>query len=88
MVLVWNVGEQPRSFVHSPASLPAFQWAIQTSESLDKGRLCPPPPPICGATPCPVPAPHLTLLSILSRLLCLALFTRGPSTQNSTAGPL
>lgn len=47
-VLVRNVGEQPRSFVHSPASLPAFQWAIQTSESLDKGRLC---PPICRLHP-------------------------------------
>lgn len=48
MVLERNVGEQPRSFVHSPASSPALQWAIQTSESLDKGRLC---PPICQLHP-------------------------------------
>lgn len=37
-----NVREQPRSFVHSPAALPAFHSTIQTSESPDKGRLCPP----------------------------------------------
>lgn len=48
MVVARNVREQPRSFVHSPAGSPAFQSAIQTSESLDKGRLC---PPICRLLP-------------------------------------
>lgn len=46
--MVGNVREQSCSFVHSPASLPAFQSTIQTSESLDKGRLC---PPICRLHP-------------------------------------
>lgn len=46
--LVRNVREQPCSFVHSPAGLPAFHSTIQTSESLDKGRLC---PPICWLHP-------------------------------------
>lgn len=57
--LVRNVREQPCSFVHSPASLPAFQSTIQTSESLDKGRLC---PPICRLHPafsCPPSYPSL-----------------------------
>lgn len=40
--MVRNVREQPCSFVHSPAGLPASQSTIQTSESLDKGCLCPP----------------------------------------------
>lgn len=39
--LMRNVREQPCSFVRSPASLPAFQSTAQTSECLDKGRLCP-----------------------------------------------
>lgn len=39
--LVRNVREQPCSFVHSPAGLPAFHSTIQTSERLDKGHLCP-----------------------------------------------
>lgn len=46
--LVRNVREQPCSFVHSAAGLPAFHSTIQTSESLDKGRLC---PPICWLHP-------------------------------------
>lgn len=46
--LVGNVREQSCSFVHSPACLPAFQSTIQTPESLDKGRLC---PPICRLHP-------------------------------------
>lgn len=55
--LVRNVREQPCSLVHLPASLPAFHSTIQTSERLDKGRLC---PPICWlhpALPCPCPCP-------------------------------
>lgn len=85
---VWgrNAREQPCSFVHSPAGLPAFQSTIQTSECLDKGRLC---PPSAGYTlSCSCPPPRLTLLSILLDLLCLPLFTCGSSPQNSTAGPL
>lgn len=87
--MVRNVREQPCSFVHSAAGLPAFRSTIQTSESLDKGRLC---PPICWlhpALPLLLPLlPHLTLLSILLCLLCLALFTYRHLPQNSTAGPL
>lgn len=57
--LVRNVREQPRSFVRSPASLPASQSTIQTSECLDKGRLC---PPSAGYTlPCSCPPSYPSL---------------------------
>lgn len=57
--LVRNVREQPCSFVHSPAGLPAFQSTIQTSECLDKGRLC---PPSAGYTlPCSCPPSYPSL---------------------------
>lgn len=56
MVWLRNVREQPRSFAHSPASLPAFQSTIQTPESLDKGRLC---PPICWLHPALLLSPIL-----------------------------
>ncbi|KAM7388183.1 hypothetical protein PAMP_024377 [Pampus punctatissimus] len=76
-----NVREQPCSLVHSLAGLPAFQSNIQTSQCLDKRRLC---PPSVGYT-LPCSCPPSSLLSILLHLLCLPLFTHRPSPQNSTA---
>lgn len=50
----WGMWENSR--VHLYVHQPAFQPTILTSESLDKGRLC---PPHLLATPCPAPAPIL-----------------------------
>lgn len=72
--LVWNVREQPCSFVHSlvpcqPSSPPSRLVGAGT-----RGVFV----PHVLATPCPAPAPHLTLLSILLSLLWLPLFSASP----------
>lgn len=72
-----------RTLASNLASQSAFQLTIQTSESQDKGRLCPHLP----ATPCPAPAPHLTPWHPVAPPLPPSL-PLSPSLQNSTAGPL
>lgn len=84
--MVW-LGMWENSRVHLYIHQPACQPSSRPSRPLrawTRGAFV----PHLQATPCPAPAPHLTLLSILLDLLCLPLFTRGPSSQNSTAGPL
>lgn len=64
-----NVREQPCPFVHLPAGLPAFHSTIQTSECLDKGRLC---PSSAGLLPAPL---RLSIIPPPFILLHLSLFT-------------
>lgn len=81
----WGMWENSRVhlYIHQSACQPSSRPSRPLSAGT-RGAFVPHLP----ATPCPAPAPHLTLLSILLHLLCLPLFTCGPSPQNSTAGPL
>lgn len=81
----WGMWENSRVhlYIHQPACQPSSRPSRPLSAWTRAAFV-----PHLPATPCPAPAPHRTLLSILSHLLCLPLFTRRPSPQNSTAGPL
>lgn len=81
----WGMWENSHvHFVHSPVACQPSSWPSRPQTAWTRAAFVPHLP----ATPCPALAPHLTLLSILLHLPCLPFFTRGPSPQNSTAGPL
>lgn len=85
----WGMWENSR--VHWYICQPACQPSTRPSRPLrgwTRGAFVPPSAGYTLPCPAPAPAPHLTLLSILLCLLCLALFTYRHLPQNSTAGPL
>lgn len=80
----WGMWENSRVhlYIHRPACQPSSRPSRPLS-AWTRGAFV----PHLLATPCPAPAPHLTLLSILLRLLCLPLFTGGSGPRIAQQDP-